>query len=225
MKTWRNASLAVDRRGPVGADDGVRSGAGHGIAQRPGGRNAAPAQQPAESGYGSSGGGYGSGADVAAPKAAGQLAVQDSKKLGKVLTDSEGFTLYRFDKDTAKPPKSNCDGDCAKAWPSVPAGDVTAAAGTDASLLGEVVRDRRHQAAHGRRLADVPVREGHRAGTTNGQGVGGTWFASAPDGKKAAANADGAAVTDPAAPNRPTRRDFPSARTRSSVTSSSTSAA
>ncbi|NEE44373.1 hypothetical protein G3M55_07090, partial [Streptomyces sp. SID8455] len=62
--------------------------------------NAAPAQQPAEGGYGSEAGGYGSGADVAAPKAAGQLGVQESKKLGKVLTDSEGFTLYRFDKDT-----------------------------------------------------------------------------------------------------------------------------
>jgi predicted lipoprotein with Yx(FWY)xxD motif len=51
-----------------------------------------------------------------------------------------GLTLYRFDKDTAEPPKSNCDGDCATAWPPVPADDATAGAGIDKSLLGEVTR-------------------------------------------------------------------------------------
>ena len=45
----------------------------------------------------------------------------DTDKLGEVVTDSAGMTLYRFDKDTAEPPKSNCDGDCATAWPPVPA--------------------------------------------------------------------------------------------------------
>ncbi|WP_326702250.1 SCO0930 family lipoprotein [Streptomyces cyaneofuscatus] len=198
MNTWRNASLAVTAAALLtlttacGQEQGTASPNGQAVG------NAAPAQQPAESGYGSSGGGYGSGADVAAPKAAGQLAVQESKKLGKVLTDSEGFTLYRFDKDTAKPPKSNCDGDCATAWPVVPAGDVTAAAGTDASLLGEVVR------TDGSKQLTVDGWPMYRyakdtaPGQTSGQGVGGTWFASAPDGKKAAANADSAAVTDPA---------------------------
>ncbi|MFJ9688697.1 SCO0930 family lipoprotein [Streptomyces bacillaris] len=192
MNTWRNASLAVTAAALLtlttacGQEQGTASPNGQAVG------NAAPARQPAESGYGSSGGGYGSGADAPAPEAAGQLGVQDSQKLGKVLTDSEGFTLYRFDKDTAKPPKSNCDGDCEKAWPVVPAGDVTAAAGTDASLLGEVVR------TDGSKQLTVDGWPMYRyakdtaPGQTNGQGVGGTWFASAPDGKKAAAGADGA---------------------------------
>ncbi|MFD7100418.1 hypothetical protein ACFWA0_37045, partial [Streptomyces xanthophaeus] len=77
---------------------------------------------------------------VAAAGPAGQLAVSADDKLGPVLNDSAGLTLYRFDKDTAKPPKSNCDGDCAKTWPVVAAGDATAAAGMDPALLGEVVR-------------------------------------------------------------------------------------
>ncbi|MFF1557412.1 SCO0930 family lipoprotein [Streptomyces sp. NPDC058279] len=123
---------------------------------------------------------------ASAAKGAGQLAIAADGQLGSVLTDSAGFTLYRFDKDTAKPAKSNCDGDCAKNWPAVAAGDATAAAGMDASLLGEVVRtDGSKQLT----VAGWPLyrfAKDTKAGDTNGQGVGGTWFAAAPDGKKAA---------------------------------------
>ncbi|MFE6042133.1 SCO0930 family lipoprotein [Streptomyces sp. NPDC056452] len=199
MNTWRNASLAVTTVALLalttacGQEKGTASPNGQAVG------NAAPAQQPADSGYGSDGG-YGSdtGADAAAPKAAGQLAVWDSKELGKVLTDSAGFTLYRFDKDTASPPKSNCEGDCAKTWPVVPAGDATAAAGTDAELMGEVTR------ADGTKQLTIAGWPMYRyakdtgPGEANGQGVGGTWFASAPDGKKAAVNADGPAGAEPA---------------------------
>ncbi|MBT2471176.1 hypothetical protein J7E97_25780 [Streptomyces sp. ISL-66] len=148
----------------------------------------APAESPSAGGDGY---GYGAGAasasdDAAAAEPGGQLAVAQNEQLGPVLTDSAGFTLYRFDKDTAKPSKSNCDGDCAKTWPVVAAGDATAAAGTDPALLGEVVRtDGSKQLT----VAGWPVyRFGKdtKAGDTNGQGVGGTWFAAAPDGKKAA---------------------------------------
>jgi predicted lipoprotein with Yx(FWY)xxD motif len=117
--------------------------------------------------------------------------VWDSEKLGKVVTDSEGFTLYRFGKDTASPPKSNCESDCAKTWPVVPAGNVTVAAGTDGALIGKVTR------ADGTRqltIAGWPMyryAKDTKPGDANGQGVGGAWFASAPDGKKAAVNADG----------------------------------
>ncbi|MCX4514104.1 MULTISPECIES: SCO0930 family lipoprotein [Streptomyces] len=191
MNTWRNASLAVTAAAVLalttacGQEKGTETNG-----QAVGAVN--PAGQPAaDSGYGA---GYGSGADAAAnPKTAGQLAVWDSKKLGKVLTDSEGFTLYRFDKDTATPPKSNCNGDCAKAWPVVAAGDVTPAPGTDTSMIGEVTRaDGTKQLTIGgwpmyRYAKDT------KPGDANGQGVGGTWFASAPDGKKAALGGGGAA--------------------------------
>ncbi|MFI7358145.1 SCO0930 family lipoprotein [Streptomyces avidinii] len=123
---------------------------------------------------------------AAGAKPAGQLAAAPDDKLGQVLTDSAGLTLYRFDKDTAKPPKSNCDGDCAKTWPVVAAGDVTAAAGMDPALLGEVVRtDGSKQLT----VAGWPAyrfNKDAKAGDVNGQGVGGVWFAFGPDGKKAA---------------------------------------
>ncbi|MGX1885077.1 SCO0930 family lipoprotein [Streptomyces sp. NPDC055287] len=193
MKTWRNVSLAVTAAAVMalttacGQDQATESPNGQAVG------NANPAQQPADSGYGSDKGGYGDDAagGGAEPKAAGQLAVWDSKKLGKVLTDSEGFTLYRFDKDTVSPPKSNCEGDCAKAWPVVLAGDATAAPGTDASALGEITR------ADGTKQLTVggwPMyrfAKDAKPGDAKGQGVGGTWFASAPDGKKAAVGAAG----------------------------------
>lgn len=71
---------------------------------------------------------------------AGRLAVWVGRKRGKVLTDSAGFRLCRFGKDAASPPRSNCEGDCAKAWSPVPAGNVTAAPGTHAALAGMIIR-------------------------------------------------------------------------------------
>ncbi len=41
-------------------------------------------------------------------------------KLGPVLTDSQGMTLYYFDKDVAG--TSNCNGKCAENWPPLMAG-------------------------------------------------------------------------------------------------------
>ncbi|KOU15203.1 lipoprotein [Streptomyces sp. WM6372] len=166
-----------------------------GDAKPAGAASQAPASGAGDYGSSDYGAGTAAGADA---KGAGQLAVAQNEQIGSLLADSAGFTLYRFDKDTAKPPKSNCDGDCAKTWPAVPAGDATAAAGMDAALLGEVVRtDGSKQLT----VAGWPVyrySKDTKAGETNGQGVGGTWFAFAPDGKKASKAAAGAAA--PAAP-------------------------
>ncbi|MFG2875612.1 SCO0930 family lipoprotein [Streptomyces sp. NPDC048337] len=146
------------------------------------------------SGYGS-GSDTGYGSDPGTPTVgeagkngpAGQLKVAELPNLGGAVTDGAGFTLYRFDKDTAKPPKSNCDGDCAKAWPPVAADDATAGEGIDAGLLGSVAR------ADGTRqltLAGWPVyryAKDAKAGDALGEGVGGTWHALGADGKPAAA--------------------------------------
>lgn len=185
MNTWRNASLAVTAVAVLA----LTTACGQDKGESPNGQ-AVGAAAPADGGYGSDSG-YGGDESAAEPKTAGQLAVWDSKKLGEVLTDSEGMTLYRFDNDTAEPPKSNCVGECEKAWPVVAAGDVKAAAGTDASKIGEVTRaDGTKQLT----LGGWPMyryAKDTNPGDANGQGVGGTWFASAPDGKKAALGAAG----------------------------------
>ncbi|WP_354638348.1 SCO0930 family lipoprotein [Kitasatospora camelliae] len=153
--------------------------------------------------------GYGSYGDTGALPAAGgsqpggQLAVRTDEKLGAVMTDGQGFTLYRFDKDTAKPPASNCSGACATAWPPViKDGNTTAGSGVDASKLGEIVRaDGTHQLTVGGWPA-YRYAQDTAPGDTKGQGVGGTWNALAPDGSKAKAGG-GEAPASPA-PAQPT---------------------
>lgn len=181
MNTSRSASTVV----LAAALLALTTACGQEQADEPNGRsvgNAAPAA-------GSYADGYGPGADAggeAEAKSAGQLAVWKSKKLGDVVTDSAGFTLYRFDKDTAEPPKSSCSGECATTWPVVAADGAKATPGVDAGLVGSVTReDGSEQLTIGgwpmyRHAADK------KPGDAEGQGVGGTWFAAAPDGKKAA---------------------------------------
>ncbi|MET8829468.1 SCO0930 family lipoprotein [Streptomyces sp. NPDC004610] len=184
MNTWRSASLVASAAAVLalttacGQDSGGQS-----ASQNVGATAPAP-------GYASPGTGTGTdaqaGQQAAVPNTpAGQLTVAANAELGSVLTDADGRTLYRFDEDTAEPPKTNCDGDCATAWPPVPAGDASAGEGVDAELLGEITRpDGTKQLTIGgwpayRFAKDV------NAGDIEGQGVGGTWFALAPDGKKA----------------------------------------
>lgn len=145
----------------------------------------------AAGGYGNAGSGgdkAGGGQAAASPSGtAGELNVSTNAELGKVVTDNLGLTLYRFDQDTAEPPKTNCEDDCAKTWPPVPADDATAGEGIDESLLGEVTR------ADGTKQLTIDGWPAYRyvkdvnAGDVKGQGVGGKWYALTPEGKKAQA--------------------------------------
>ncbi|MFF1377390.1 SCO0930 family lipoprotein [Streptomyces sp. NPDC058308] len=197
-RAWRSASLVATAAALLalttacGQEKGDQSPNGQNVG------NQAPAKDGdygSDDGYGSDSGAADKGADTKA-KPAGQLAVWDSKKLGKVVTDSKGFTLYRFDKDTAQPPKSNCDAACLKTWPAVVADGAKAAPGVDESLLGEVT------AADGTKQLTVDGWPMYRyaqdaePGDAKGQGVGGTWYAAAPDGKKAAPAQAGTAPVD-----------------------------
>ncbi|CAM5578495.1 SCO0930 family lipoprotein [Streptomyces aurantiogriseus] len=179
-----NASQNVGVTAPAGSIAGVGSGTG-GVGAGVGAGTGA--SSPAATGGVGAGTGTGTGAG-AQTGTAGQLSVSANAELGKVLIDSNGMTLYRFDSDTQEPPKSNCDGDCATTWPPVPADDAAAGDGIDKSLLGEVTR------SDGSKQLTVdgwPVyryAKDANAGDTNGQGVGGKWFALAPDGKKAKAD-------------------------------------
>ncbi|SEG73216.1 Secreted repeat of unknown function [Thermomonospora echinospora] len=126
-------------------------------------------------------------ADPSADVEATSLEVADDPELGKIVVDGEGNTLYRFDKDTADPPASNCNGACAKAWPPVTTSDDAAVKGLDADLVGTVKRsDGTEQVT----LNGWPLyryAKDESPGDTRGQGVQGTWFVSTPTGKKAGA--------------------------------------
>ncbi|MFJ2770658.1 hypothetical protein [Streptomyces sp. NPDC087300] len=115
-----------------------------------------------------------------------QLSASRAGDLDPVVVNGSGFTLYRFDKDTAAPSKSNCDGACATTWPPVlvnPGGKVFVD-GVEPSAVGVITRaDGTHQVTVG----GWPVyrfSKDLKPGDTNGQGVGGTWFGVRPDGGK-----------------------------------------
>ncbi len=86
-----------------------------------------------------------------------------------VLTDSQGMTVYVYDRDT-KPGVSQCTGGCAVVWPPVaaPAGDL-------AAPLSVVVRaDGSRQIAYqGHPL--YLYAEDSRSGDINGDGVQNIW--------------------------------------------------
>jgi predicted lipoprotein with Yx(FWY)xxD motif len=70
----------------------------------------------------------------------GEVALADSD-LGQILVDSDGMTIYLFEKDTSGD-ASTCSGACAESWPPVTVkGDATAGDGVDASKLTTFKRD------------------------------------------------------------------------------------
>jgi predicted lipoprotein with Yx(FWY)xxD motif len=110
-------------------------------------------------------------------------------KLGKILVDSRGRTLYLFKKD--KGTKSACSGACAAAWPPLRAnGKPKAGSGVTASRLGTTRRsDGKPQVTYnGHPLYSFVMDT--KPGDTKGQGFtafGARWFAVSPSGKQAAA--------------------------------------
>src|SRR4051812_4749295 len=91
---------------------------------------------------GCGGGGNDSSASSTPPKSAsGPSAVLgvENSSLGKILDDSNGDTLYLFQKDAGT--KSACTGACASAWPPLRAsGKVTVGNGASASMVGTTPR-------------------------------------------------------------------------------------
>lgn len=115
-----------------------------------------------------------------------ELNATENDEIGTYVADGAGRTLYRFDEDDNKPPKATCNGDCAKAWPPliITSPGKIFPKGLDPETLGYVER------ADGTCQVTIngwPVyyfAKDTEPGDIKGQGVGGTWFAVAPDGGK-----------------------------------------
>ncbi|HEY6760773.1 MAG TPA: hypothetical protein VI318_14850 [Baekduia sp.] len=105
-------------------------------------------------------------------------------KLGRILVDGRGHTLYLFLEDL--PRRSTCYAGCARVWPPLlVTREPRAGAGVDGDKL----------TARGRRNTDLRqvVYNGHplyttvadeRPGQTEGQGFFGTWFVVSPKGRQ-----------------------------------------
>ena len=92
--------------------------------------------------------------------------------LGTVLTDGDGFTLYRFDEDT--PGTIRCTGPCAEIWPpslvGAPRPDATLAARAGATTRPDGTEQITYDGHPLYRFAKDTA-----PGQTGGDGVKGTW--------------------------------------------------
>jgi len=104
--------------------------------------------------------------------------------LGETLT-SDGRTLYRFEADSADPPRSICENDCLEVWPPVlsDGSPVSLDGAIDRSLVGTIQRsDGTTQVT----LGGWPLYwfvDDKTPGDVTGEGVGGNWSAVGDDGK------------------------------------------
>ena len=124
---------------------------------------------------------------AAAAKHKGEtIAVTKNPKLGKILADEDGKTVYLFEKD--KNGKSACSGACTQVWPPVTTkGKPQAGKGVSAAKLGTITR------SNG---ATQVTYSGHplyyyasdsKPGDTKGQDVkafGAGWYVVSPSGHK-----------------------------------------
>jgi predicted lipoprotein with Yx(FWY)xxD motif len=118
---------------------------------------------------------------AAAPSGPANVSTGKNARLGSLLVDANGMTLYLFTKDS--PNTSTCYGKCASAWPALlTAGNAVAGNGVDASKLGTTTRtDGGTQATYNGWPLYYFAKD-KQAGDTAGQGVGSVWYLVSPTG-------------------------------------------
>jgi len=129
----------------------------------------------------------GTGADApaspspAAPAESQAAVTAAESSLGQTLVDADGRTLYAFTKD--KGGESTCYGDCEATWPALTVqGAPGAGDGVEASLLATTDRNDGSAQVTYKGMPLYLFSGDQQPGDTNGQGVGGVWFAVTPAG-------------------------------------------
>ncbi|MET9914141.1 hypothetical protein ABZZ74_46810 [Streptomyces sp. NPDC006476] len=108
------------------------------------------------------------------------LMAKQMSGMGTVVTDAQGWTLYRYAKDQVN--MSMCTGNCAQTWMPVMADGTPKGMGVHAKI-GTVTRDDGMKQIT---LAGWPLYRymgDTKAGDMNGQGKNGTWSLVTPAGK------------------------------------------
>jgi predicted lipoprotein with Yx(FWY)xxD motif len=144
---------------------------------------------------GSSGGGYGSGEEstkaasttASGAGAAAVVTAATAPKLGRIIVDSKGFTLYDFHKD--KGTTSACYGGCAQVWPPlITEGEPQAGEGALGSKLGTTKRSdgtlQVTYAGHPLYTYTADTKPGDAKGN-DFSSFGAEWYALQPSGEEA----------------------------------------
>ena len=145
-----------------------------------------------------------------------------NSRLGRILVDSQGRTLYLFKADSGA--KSSCFGACAVAWPPLRTGaKPVLAGGASAGLVGTISRsDGARQVTYNGHPLYLFVKD-HKPGDVNGQGLtasGAAWFAVSAAGNQislrptghgsgSSSSLSGAPAAPPAAKPQPARKPVP----------------
>jgi predicted lipoprotein with Yx(FWY)xxD motif len=139
---------------------------------------------------GETGGRYGEGASTS-PSGGGAASVStgSASGVGTVLVDSNGMTLYYFEKDKKGTKTSACNGACASAWPPLTtSGAAKAMSRAKSSQMGTIERsDGTTQVTYAgwplyAYTADTAPGE---ANGTDVKAFGGSWYPLHPNGEKA----------------------------------------
>jgi predicted lipoprotein with Yx(FWY)xxD motif len=129
-----------------------------------------------------------------------------NSRLGRILADSTGRTLYLFKADYGT--SSACSGGCAVAWPPLRTGATPlVAGGANAALVGTIPRaDGAQQVTYNGHPLYTFVKD-HKPGDVTGQGLtafGAAWFAVSPGGGQISSHptghGSGSSSSHPAAP-------------------------
>jgi len=127
----------------------------------------------------------------AAPVESQAAVATAESSLGQTLVDTDGRTLYAFTKD--KDGESSCYGDCEVTWPALTIQGAPAAGdGVEASLLATTDRKDGSAQVTYKGMPLYQFSGDEQPGDTNGQGVGGVWFAVTPAGALVGATGGGA---------------------------------
>jgi predicted lipoprotein with Yx(FWY)xxD motif len=109
-------------------------------------------------------------------------------KLGRILVDQNGRTLYLFEADTGG--KSTCSGACATTWPPVVAKAPNGGDGLDGAAFGTTTRaDGTQQVTYHDHPLYYYAGDGKAPGSTKGEALntfGGKWYVLDGSGKSVA---------------------------------------
>jgi len=193
-KTHALALLAVLAVAAIAiAGCGGGGGGGYGSGESSSGSSNENASSESSSGAGSRYGGSSESASAnsesppGAESGAGIVSLGNAQKLGMILVDSNGMTLYDFHKD--KGTTSSCYGPCAEGWPPMlTEGEPTVGNGASSSKLGTTKRkDGTMQVTYAGHPLYTFV-EDKKPGEANGNDVsafGGQWYALKGNGEEA----------------------------------------
>jgi predicted lipoprotein with Yx(FWY)xxD motif len=118
---------------------------------------------------------------AAEPQGSVELKVADSK-LGRIVVDAKGMTVYYFTKDVKDSGKSNCTGECIAAWPPVLAqSDSPKVEGVTGTVGTIPTPEGKKQIT----INGMPIYywvNDKAPGDTTGQDVNKVWYVVAPNG-------------------------------------------